>query len=437
METPKEVAKKIPHDSGIYIFKDARDIPIYVGKAKDLHKRVSQYFDLREGKGIKTEHLVSQISSIDTIPTHSEFDALMLEAKLIREYNPKYNVIAKDDKSPLYLCITSDEELPRLLFIRKTGVIPKRGRIYFGPFQSGRIINKVLRELRSITPFCTQKIRNGHPCFYTHLGLCNPCPSEFAKKEDRKSYTRLYRRNIRILINILSGKSLTVLHAMEKEMQKLSGAERFEEAEIIKSSIRRLQQLHTKHYDPIMYVTSDSFLENIYESEMNELKGALTPYYPHIATLHRVECMDISNTMGTNATGSLVVLIDGRPSSSDYRRFRIKTKKSPDDFAMIAEVVKRRFSHTEWPYPDLLVIDGGKGQVGAALEAIPVPVIGLAKRFENIIVPVGKTFMTVRLPVAHKGLHLLQRIRDESHRFAITYHKLLRKKNFLDNPKPF
>jgi excinuclease ABC subunit C len=155
--------------------------------------------------------------------------------------------------------------------------------------------------------------------------------------------------------------------------------------------------------------------------------------------IHRIECIDISNTMGMYATGSLVVLIDGLPSNSDYRRFKIRTKEAPNDFAMVAEVLRRRLKHTEWDYPELLLIDGGKGQVGMAQKVlneanVSIPIIGLAKRFEEIIVPVGDDWKTLRLPMSDKGLQMLMRIRDESHRFALRYHRLLRSRAFL--PKP-
>jgi len=154
-----------------------------------------------------------------------------------------------------------------------------------------------------------------------------------------------------------------------------------------------------------------------------------------LAPITRIECIDISNIHGKHSTGSLVVLLNAIPSTSDYRRFKIRTKDAPNDTAMIAEVLRRRLKHTEWPYPQLLVVDGGKGQVAAAvtvLGSLAIPVIGFAKRFEEIIVPMGSDWKIIRLPVSHKGLHLLQRIRDESHRFALRYHRLLRSRAFLE-----
>lgn len=439
METPQKIIASLPHAPGVYLYKDTTGTIIYVGKAKDLKRRVRQYFASDIEPGSKTAQLVSRIETINHIETHSEFDALILEAKLIREYNPKYNIIAKDDKSPLYLEITMDEELPRLVFVRKSSISDIAKRIYFGPFQSGRVLRQVLRQLRGIIPYCTQKRRDGRPCFYTHLGLCKPCPSTIAlmpEGEERKRMVREYRTNIRRLSRILAGESLELLHDLEREMYTLAQEQQFEMAQSIKLSIDRLSQLLQKHYDPSFYTQGDSFLEHVYDSEMQELREVLAPNYPQINELHRIECIDISNTLGEFATGSMVVLSEGKPDPSSYRRFRIKMKNKPNDFAMIAEVVRRRFRHTEWAFPDVFVVDGGKGQVSSARETlatlgIDIPLIGLAKRFEEIIVPTDDDFRVIQLPLSSRALHMLERIRDESHRYALKYHRLLRKKGFL------
>lgn len=434
METPQAVISSLTHDPGVYLYKDTTGTVIYVGKAKDLKRRVRQYFAPDIEPGTKTAQLVARIHAIETLKTHSEFDALILEANLIRKFNPKYNIIAKDDKSPLYLSITLDEELPRVQFTRKSsiGLHPKR-RI-FGPFQSGRTLRQLLQQLRMIIPYCTQKKRDGTPCFYTHLHLCDPCPSQIAGMTDgpmRQKLITQYRTQIRRLAKILSGESLTIFHDLQKDMKTYAQHNQFEKAQAVKMSLERFSILLQTHYDPLFYTQGDTFLENVYESEMNELRTLLQPFYPTLGELHRIECIDISNTYGTFATGSLVVLIDGKSSTSDYRRFRIRTKDAPNDFAMIAEVVKRRMNHTEWPMPELLVIDGGKGQVHAARACCTVPVIGLAKRFEEIIIPMKNEFKILRLPVSSRALHALERVRDESHRFALRYHRLLRKKSFL------
>jgi excinuclease ABC subunit C len=425
METPKETVKKLPHAPGVYIYRDTTGTILYIGKAKDLKKRVSQYFLRDDAVGAKTKLLVSQIASIETISTASEFDALLLEAKLIHDNAPKYNVVLKDDKSPLYILLTLSEPLPHVLTLRRSD-LPKKmhtADVLFGPFQSATMVWSILRQLRHSIPYCTQKKRTGKPCFYSHIGLCNPCPS--AAGTD----TTLYRRNIFRLKNILSGKSDLVMKDLEKDMKRAASEQKFEDAAILRNHIQNLHVMMQKQYDPMLYMNADRGAEDIFQSELASLRNTLAPYMTGVRNLHRIECIDISNTSGQYATGSLVVLTDGRKDTGEYKRFRIRRENAPNDPAMIAEVVTRRFSHPEWPTPDLLVIDGGKGQVRAAHMA-PVPVIGLAKRFEEIIVPVGPAWKTIRIPYTSPALHVLERVRDEAHRFAITYHRLLRKKAF-------
>ncbi|OGG11982.1 hypothetical protein A2Z00_02030 [Candidatus Gottesmanbacteria bacterium RBG_13_45_10] len=442
METPQEIARSLPHAPGVYIYKNLDNVVLYVGKAKDLKRRVMQYFHRDDAVGAKTRLLVSQIAHIETIRTQSEFDALLLEAKRIHDFYPKYNVVAKDDKSPLYVAITMDEELPRILFVRKPkneSACPSGKRLIFGPFQSGRTIRSILRLLRRVVPYCSQKIRNGKPCFYTHLGLCDPCPSVILRlpdSEEKKTLTRLYRKHIRHIADILSGKSTAVLADMEKEMHTLANHNDFEKANTVKMSIDRLNEIHTHHYDPSLYIENDSFLAHVTEQQIDDLRKALQPFFPDMAPLHRIECVDVSNTPGQFAAASLVVLSDGRPDTSLYRRFHIRSSDTSSDVAMIEEVIRRRFAHKEWSYPDLLVIDGGKGQLQSALGAmhslgIHLPVVGLAKRDEEIIVFDNNRYLVLRLPRTSPALHLVQLVRDESHRFALSYHKKLRAKAFL------
>lgn len=439
MEAIQKAIKTLPHAPGVYLFRSKEGTILYVGKARDLKRRVSQYAQRDDAIGPKTALLVSQIATVETIETQSEFDAILLEADRIRTYQPKYNAIAKDDKSPLYVTFTVSEELPRILCLRKTSVVHKRGVRIYGPFQSGRTVRNLLRQLRSIAPYCTQKKRDGTPCFYTHLGLCNPCPSVIARMEPGTSRKRLvsaYRKNIYRLDGIFSGKSLNVLRGLEKEMNALAKKQRFEQAQETKLYVDRLKMLLAHHYDPNLYLADEGFLEDANRQELTALADSISPYIAGLTNLNRIECIDISNTFGAYATGSLVVLEQGRPSKRWYRRFKIRTLDAPNDFAMVAEVVRRRLAHTEWPYPNLLVIDGGKGQVSAAKNVLEqnkltIPLIGLAKRFEEIVLPVTAGWKTIRLPRANRGLHVLERIRDESHRFALSYHRLLRKKGFL------
>lgn len=448
METIQETVNSLPQTPGVYIYKNSTGVIIYIGKAINLSKRVKQYFQRDDAVGEKTPQLVSEIVSIDTIETQHEFDALLLEAKLIKQYQPKYNVIAKDDKSPLYIIITIDEELPRIQFGRKpkNNTNVSSSHLYFGPFQSGKVAKNLMRSLRHVIPYCTQTIRNGKKCFYTHLGLCHPCPSYIAKVKDpieKKRLTKTYRKHIFRIRDILSGKAVSVVTDMERDMHILANSEHFEEAASLRNQLTALRSLLSKKYDPSIYLQSDTLVQEIFQSERNDLINALQPYYPALQSLSRIECYDISNIMGTFATASMVVMTDGQIDKSQYRKFRMRTNKVPNDFAMMAEVIERRLRHPEWKFPNLIVIDGGKGQVSSAQKVLQrimidnvhngsiIPIIGLAKREEEIIIPTNDSWKILRLSFSNGGLKLLQRLRDEAHRFAITYHKILRKKESI------
>lgn len=434
----KKALASLPREPGVYIYRDLARAVIYVGKARDLSKRVRQYFQKDDAIGEKTIRLVSDIASIETIRTTSEFDALLLEAKLIRQYMPKYNVISRDDKSPLYVVITLSELLPRLLLIRKGELLlyekGKKNAVY-GPFQSGYALRSLLRQLRSITPYCTQKERNGKACFYTHIGLCDPCPSQIVRMSEsaRIDASRRYRANMLRLRALFEGKARWLANEYEKEMRALASVNSFEQAAAVKSRLQLLNSLSAYRYDPQVFLKQGA--SDIYEEESRELLAALSRYYPNLTKLTRIECFDISNLLGAQAVASMVVLDNARPDKGQYRKFRIKTVKGISDVAMMKEALTRRLAHHEWQYPDFLLVDGGKPQVAAAREVleeagVTIPFAGLAKREEEIIIPSEAGFVTLRLPLSGKGIKVVQRIRDEAHRFAITYHRLLRSKAF-------
>ncbi len=407
----KKETQKITTRPGVYLYSDKNGNIIYVGKAKNLRNRVKQYVTGSNAVGEKTSLLVSQIASIKTIPTDSEFDALLLEATLIRKYLPKYNAIARDDKSPLYITITFDEPLPRILFTRKRVLEQHKRRAIFGPFQSGRVARLLMQSVRKIIPYCTQQHRDGRPCFYTHLGLCNPCPSSI----NTKKLASVYRSNLQKIALLLSGRARRVRIILEKKMHECGDRLAFEEAGEYKKQLDALHILLTHTFDPDMYTDRTS-------ERLTDLSRIL-----RLPSLHRIECIDISTLQGEWATGSLVVFTDGIPDTSEYRRFRIKSAGKPNDVGMMAEVVKRRFAHEEWPKPDLLVVDGGKAQVSMASGIIrDIPIIGLAKRYEEIVVPYGDEFKLIRLSPASPALQLVEHIRDEAHRFAKRYHTMLR-----------
>lgn len=436
----KASIRAVPHEPGIYIYRNTSGDVIYVGKARDLSKRVRQYFQRDGTMGGKTARLVSEIATIETVATTSEFDALLLEAKLIRSYLPKYNVVSRDDKSPLYVVITLSETLPRLILVRR-GDLPqyestKKNRIY-GPFQSGFVLRTILRQLRNIVPYCTQKERHGRACFYTHLGLCGPCPAAIVGMtgEEKTRATREYRKHIYQVNDLFEGNIRSVSRSVEREMSELAREQKFEQAAAAKERLRRLYELSQHRYDPQVFLERGA--EDIYQDELQELLEILRSPYPSLSRLSRIECYDISNLMGQQAVGSMVVLENGKPAKNQYRRFRIKTVHGISDVAMMREVLTRRLNHGEWPEPDFLIVDGGKTQVNAAKEALAtqgrtIPLAGLAKRQEELIIPRETGgYTTLRLSLSGKAIKVMMRIRDEAHRFAITYHRLLRKKTFL------
>ncbi|MBI5613961.1 GIY-YIG nuclease family protein [Candidatus Gottesmanbacteria bacterium] len=442
MRYTKNQRKLLPTTPGIYQYFDASDSLLYIGKAKNLRKRVSQYFLDTKHLGEKTHILVSQIDSISIIETESEFDAILFESELIRTLQPKYNILAKDDKSPLYVLLTLHEELPHILYIRKHDIqrlyIRKKDAL-FGPYQSAHMIRSLMRTLRHIVPFCLQKRRNGKPCFSSHIGLCSPCASEIQGMPGGKlkqESVRVYRSHVITLKHILSGKSDVVRRSYAREMNALSKHLHYEEALVIRKHIESLDVLKRRRFDPSVYTQSEQKIDDIYQMELSDTLEVLHRFGITIHSLERIECIDISNTQGTHATGALTVSIDGRMTVSEYRKFRIRTVQSPNDVLMVSEVMRRRLSHTEWRFPELFVIDGGKGQIQAACSVLDeysctIPIIGLAKRFETILYYHRRTqsFQSINLSFDRPALHLFQRIRDEAHRFSKSYHSLLRSKS--------
>ena len=399
-----------------------------MGKAKDLKARVSSYFANPNLLIGKTKILVSQVKKIKITIVESELEALLLEAFYIKKHKPKYNILLKDGKSYILIRITKDE-YPKVLLARKN---EDKKSLYFGPYPSAGAVRLVLKTIRKIFPY--QSVLN-HPkrvCLYHHLGLC-PCPPVFASTELKKEY----RKNIRGIIRMLEGESQKIMKELEKERDNLSAAENYEGALIVQKKIKALSIITTPFRQAFEYDVNPNLRSDLRQQELDDLMDVLNKNSLKLEKLERIECYDISNIQGTNATGSMVVLTNGEIDKSQYRKFKIRKDGKPNDFAMMKEMLKRRFNHDEWLEPDLIVIDGGKGQVSSALAALSqkgrsIPLIGLAKREETIVIPNFKgeeNFTEVSLPKSSKGLQLIMRIRDEAHRFAITYHKKLRSKN--------
>lgn len=423
--------KTIPEVPGIYKFYSSSNLLLYVGKAKNLKKRVGSYFDLRP-KELKTDKLITQIKQIEIIPVSSEFEALLLEAKLIHTHKPKYNVIWKDDKHYIYIKVTR-ENFPKVLFARK---IDAAGD-FFGPFPSTRIVREILGFLRTIFPYCTQKETAKRVCFYNHLGLCNPCPAEIIKIRGEKyeKLTNEYQANIRNIKKILNGKIDNVKKLLVSQMDFFSKGQNYEQAAIYRDRINHLDWLVNRYSPAESYITNPKLLDNIREKESRQLTSLLQNYFPQITQIHHIECYDVSNISGKLATGSMVTFMDGTPNKNLYRRFKIKLHL-PNDFAMLAEIMNRRLKHADWKLPDIFVIDGGTPQLRMMQKVlmelkIVLPIIGLAKQYEEIVVPSNNTYLKIRLTQNSAALNLIKRIRDEAHRFAHSYHTLLRLKYLL------
>lgn len=401
---------------------------MYVGKAKNLKKRVSSYFASYVELGVKTQALVSKIKKIKTIILNSEIEAFLLENQYIKKHKPKYNIKLTDDKAYPLIRITVKDHYPKVLIARREA---DKNSIYFGPYpNAAKNLRLVLRTIRKIFPYQSVPNHAKRICLYYHLGLC-PCPPVFETLEFKKEY----KKTIRHIVDFLNGNSKKIIRDLTKERKFLSKNEKFEKASEIQNKINAIELITGPSYKTELDLDIDpNFTEDLRENEMSELKEILNNNNVNVENLQRIECYDISNISGTNATGSLVVFTNGEKDSKWYRKFKIRLNRGPDDFGMIKEVLTRRFNHKEWPYPDLIIVDGGKGQVGSAKEVLKtlnlnIPLIGLAKKEETIVT---SNFKEISLPKDSNALKLIMRIRDEAHRFAITYHKKLRSKNFLN-----
>jgi len=351
---------------------------------------------------------------------YSEIESLLLEANLIKRYKPKYNLKLTDDKAYPLIRITIKDKYPKVLTARK---IENNIDLYFGPFPNSSALRLVLRITRRIFPYVSV---NNHPkkvCFYNHIQLC-PCPEILNDKS--------YKKNIKHLVKFLNGKTKTVIKDLEKERNDESRKEHYEQAKKIQKQINAINYITNPIIKPFEYELNPNLKEDLRNEEIKNIINILSLYNIKLKKLERIECFDISNFSGKNSVGSMVVFENGESKKSLYRRFKIlNTIGKPSDYRAIFEVIKRRFKHQEWNYPDLIIVDGGKPQVSAASLAlskynINIPIIGLAKKNEEIIT---ENFTIIKINKSSKALHLIMRIRDEAHRFAIAYHKKLRSKN--------
>ncbi|MBR3324007.1 UvrB/UvrC motif-containing protein [Candidatus Saccharibacteria bacterium] len=411
----KQKLKELPASPGVYFHKNSAGEIIYVGKAAVLKNRVRQYFQKSE-KDPKTEALVREIADTDWIVVDTEMDALFLESEMIKRYMPKWNILLRDDKTVSYVRVSMGDEVPYVSFTR-TPMDDKA--IYVGPFYGKLAVEKALRQLRRVFPYYT-KPYNGRKTLDTDLGLTPGI-------EINKSTPSEYKKNLRKLIKYLEGGRNKLLKELEDAMKKAAREKDFEKAAEARDQLLGLKELRKKIVfsdKEFLDISSDQAL-----SKLQELLGLEKPP-------RRIEGYDISHQSGTNTVGSMVVFINGAAARNEYRKFKIRSSKN-DDLKSMTEVLIRRLKHSEWDLPDLIILDGGKTQVNAVLAIVApfnIPVIGRDKSgdhsksaevkivFEDKIIPLEKTSHIARL---------IARIDEEAHRFAITYHSLLKRKSML------
>ena len=486
----------VPHKPGVYLHKDRFGTVIYVGKARDLRKRVSQYFhpSRRMGWDLKFNALVEAIHDFDIHTVRSEPEALLLESKLIKEFHPRYNVSFRDDKRYLMVKVNLNDPIPNFAFAR---IRKDDGARYFGPFANSGALRNTLAlvtrqfNLRGCRVFTPGEADYKH-CLYAHLKYCTaPCVNNVTHEQ--------YREQVRAACDFLDGQCHEMKDQIEAEMRKAAAAQNYEKAADLRDMISDLERT-TKRTEKFARVPYSLPLSADPERDLKELATVLG-----LTTLpHRIEGFDISNISGTFAVASLVSFKNGRPDRANYRRFKIKTVTGQDDFASMAEVVRRRYSRllteargdgpeaieeggeaiaqelqklvnevsaqvrrkrkvekekmgkgekvtihatsnpnaaspafSSAPFPDLILIDGGKGQLNMACAELAklglekIPIIGLAKEFEEIHRP--GVSEPLRLGLDHPAVKLLQRVRDESHRVANSYNAQLRIKKISES----
>lgn len=477
--------KNAPKSPGCYMYKDTLGKVIYVGKAKNIFNRVKSYFNNYSRLDVRIQTMVDNAYDIEFIIVDSEVEALILETNLIKKYHPKYNSMMMDDKNYTWVKfedpVKGVNDFPRIRLLRE-----KQGDDgeYFGPYPARMPIKNILKRLRKVFPYasCNRRLiqvssnpleintNNSTPCLYYHIGLCNaPCASLQSKEEYLKTYNQLKK--------FFRGEKSEITRELENQMSEYSKAMDFENAAIARDKLNDIKYV-TK------YIKLDNEVDDISISELQkqsrveginqlieELRFPQDKLRNH--SKFKIECYDISNIQGTNAVGAMTVMVDGDIRKDLYRKFKIQRKNTPNDFAMMQEVLKRRltyliknedenneFHQAEYDgsfseIPDLIIVDGGKGQLSSAYKTLyqlglhnTIPIVGLAKREEeifkmshqffdnsmgNYIPDFEKSFTRIFLTRRSEALFIVQRIRDEAHRFGITYHRKLRSKKMLMN----
>lgn len=428
---PREKIRTFPTTPGVYLMKDTEGRVIYVGKAVNLRSRVGSYFTRAAELERRTADLVPEIADIDFIETESEVDALLMEARLIKDIQPRFNALLKDDKTFPYLQITTREDFPRIEFTRQP---QSSGVKLYGPFTSAGKLRGTIAVLQKIFRFrtCTLDISETEerwqwfrPCLLASIDQCTaPCNLRISKEA--------YREDIRRLRLFLDGGRLRLVKDLEAQMLQASKELKFEKAARLRDDIASLNSLSLRGN------LEDHVQPEVFPIDPQKGLVGLKKILKLSELPRRIEGIDIAHFQGSDTVASLVQFIDGLPFRHGYRKYKIKSVQGVDDFASMREVVSRRFRRLTLDgesFPDLLLIDGGKGQLNAVIETFgslgitPPPTISLAKRDEEIFVP--GVSEPIRLSRHAYALRLLQYVRDESHRFAQHYHHALRRKGTM------
>ena len=420
----------IPSKPGVYIYRDKFNKVIYVGKARNLRKRMSQYFHLSRKKSndLKLRSLINSIASWEFHVVKNESESLILESRLIKKYAPYYNVLMRDDKRYYLIKINLNDEFPKLSLVRFE---KNDGANYYGPFPHGKVLKQLIdflsgyfkiRQCNFYTPGSQERLH----CLDAHVKkCCEPCVGKVSKEE--------YFNKVRSLTAILNGKTEEIVEELKNKMLKLSEKHLFEKAAEIRDIIQNINEVFKEKNRSFK---NSTLSEKTPEDAVVELQKQLK--LKKLPTV--IEAFDISNFGDQFGVASLVTFSKGKPSKANYKRFRIKTVEGINDFAMMNEVIQRHYSRKleqNQPFPDLLMVDGGKGQLSATLNALieinapPFPVIGLAKRNEEVYVP-GKQDPIV-ISKTSSALKLLQAVRDEAHRFAVSYNREIRLKRIQES----
>ena len=401
--------KTLPAAPGVYFHKDKTGEIIYVGKAAVLKNRVRQYFQ-KSAKDPKTEALIREINDTDWIVVDTEIDALFLESEMIKRYMPKWNILLRDDKTVSYVRIDMNNEIPYISFTR-TPMDDKA--TYIGPFYGKSAVEKAIRVLRKIFPYY-DKPYDGKKSLNTDLGLTPGIEVNKATPKD-------YKRNLRKFIRYLEGDRDKLLKDLEKTMYDEASKGNYELAAEARNQLMGLKELKKK-----IVFSDKEFLDISSDQALKQLQNLLRLDHPP----RRIEGYDISHQSGTNVVASMVVFINGASARNEYRKFKIKEDKN-NDFANMKEVLTRRLRHKEWDYPDLILIDGGAPQLRAIEDILAptgIPYVGISKEEMRIVTA---DYSYYDLPDSSHIMRLIKRIDDEAHRFAITYHSLLKRKSML------